>query len=94
METVIVDGTNTKNKVFLYTLSTCGWCKKLRELLRENSVRYEYMELDNATREDQLEAVEELKARKLPVAFPITVINDETVIQGFKKDELVGALGL
>jgi glutaredoxin len=94
METVIVDGTNTKNKVFLYTLSTCGWCKKLRELLRENSVRYEYMELDNATREDQLEAVEELKARKLPVAFPITVINDETVIQGFKKDELVGALEL
>ena len=94
METVIVDGTNTKNKVFLYTLSTCGWCKKLRELLSENSVRYEYMELDKATREDQLEAVEELKERKLPVAFPITVINDETVIQGFKKDELVGALGL
>ena len=52
------------------------------------------MELDKATREDQLEAVEELKARKLPVAFPITVINDEIVIQGFKKDELVGALGL
>ena len=94
MKTVIVDGTNTKNKVFLYTLSTCGWCKKLRELLIENSVRYEYMELDKATREDQLEAVEELKVRKLPVAFPITVINDETVIQGFKKDELVEALGL
>lgn len=94
METIIVDGTNSTNKVFLYTLSTCGWCKKLRELLNENSVRYEYMELDKSTREDQLEAVEELKARKLPVAFPITVINDETVIQGFKKDDLVEALGL
>ena len=94
MEKIIVDGTNSKNKVFLYTLSTCGWCKKLRELLNENSVRYEYMELDKSTREDQLEAVEELKARKLPVAFPITVINDETVIQGFKKDDLVEALGL
>ena len=94
METMIVDGTNKKNKVFLYTLSTCGWCKKLKDLLKEKSVMYEYMDLDKATRKDQLEAVEELKAKKLPVAFPITVINDETVIQGFKKDDLIEALGL
>ena len=94
METMIVDGTNKKNKVFLYTLSTCGWCKKLKDLLKEKSVMYEYMDLDKATRKDQLEAVEELKAKKLPVAFPITVINDETIIQGFKKDQLVEVLGL
>jgi len=94
METMVVDGTNKKNKVFLYTLSTCGWCKKLKSLLSEKSVRYEYIDLDKCTREDQLEAVEELKAKKLPVAFPITVINDETVIQGFKKDDLIEALGL
>ncbi len=92
METMIVDGTNSKNKVFLYTLSTCGWCKKLKTLLNENSVRYEYIDLDKCTREDQVEAVEELKAKKLPVAFPITVINDETVIQGFRKDQLVEVL--
>ena len=94
METMIIDGTNSTNKVFLYTLSTCGWCKKLKTLLEENSVRYEYIDLDNCTREDQVEAVEELKAKKLPVAFPITVINDKTVIQGFKKDQIVEALGL
>ena len=35
-----------------------------------------------------------LKAKKLPVAFPITVINQDTVIQGFKKDDIVEALGL
>jgi len=94
METMIVDGTNNKNKVFLYTLSTCGWCSKLKTLLNDNSIRYEYIDLDKCTREDQVEAVDELKAKKLPVAFPITVINDETVIQGFKKDQLVEALGL
>jgi len=94
METMIVDGTNSKNKVFLYTLSTCGWCSKLKSLLEEKSVRYEYIDLDKCTREDQVEAVEELKAKKLPVAFPITVINDDTVIQGFKKDQLIEALGL
>ncbi len=94
METMIVDGTNSENKVFLYTLSTCGWCKKLKTFLSENSVRYEYIDLDKCTKEDQVEAVEELKAKKLPVAFPITVINEDTVIQGFKKDDIVEALGL
>ena len=94
METMIVDGTNSENKVFLYTLSTCGWCKKLKTFLSENSVRYEYIDLDKCTKEDQVEAVEELKAKKLPIAFPITLINEETVIQGFKKDDIVEALGL
>ena len=94
METMIVDGTNSENKVFLYTLSTCGWCKKLKTFLSENSVRYEYIDLDKCTKEDQVEAVEELKAKKLPVAFPVTVINEDTVIQGFKKDDIVEALGL
>jgi glutaredoxin-like protein NrdH len=91
---MIVDGTNDNNKVFLYTLSTCGWCKKLKTLLEENNVKYEYIDLDKCSKDDQVEAVEELKAKKLPVAFPITVINDETVIQGFKKDQIVEALGL
>lgn len=94
METMIVDGTNSENKVFLYTLSTCGWCKKLKTFLEENSVKYEYIDLDKCTKEDQVEAVEELKAKKLPIAFPITLINEETVIQGFKKDDIVEALGL
>ncbi len=82
------------NYVLLYTLSTCGWCKKLKTLLEENNVKYEYIDLDKCSKDDQVEAVEELKAKKLPVAFPITVINDETVIQGFKKDQIVEALGL
>ena len=94
LETMTVEGTNDSNKVFLYTLSTCGWCKKLKTLLEENNVKYEYIDLDKCSKDDQVEAVEELKAKKLPVAFPITVINDETVIQGFKKDQIVEALGL
>ena len=94
LETMIVEGTNDSNKVLLYTLSTCGWCKKLKTLLEENNVKYGYIDLDKCSKDDQVEAVEELKAKKLPVAFPITVINDETVIQGFKKDQIVEALGL
>ena len=94
METMIVEGSNSKNKVFLYTLSTCGWCKKTKEMLKENNIQYEYIDLDKCTKEDQKTAVGQLKERKLPVAFPIMIINDDKVIQGFKKNDIVEALGI
>ena len=94
METMIVEGSNSKDKVMLYTLSTCGWCKKLKELLKENKVQYEYIDLDKCSKDDQKTAVDQLKEKKLPVAFPIMIINDDKVIQGFKKDQIVEALGL
>ena len=94
METMVVEGSNSKNKVMLYTLSTCGWCKKTKELLIENKVKYEYIDLDKCSKEDQKTAVDQLKERKLPVAFPIMKVNDTKVIQGYKKDQIVEALGL
>jgi glutaredoxin len=94
MQTTKVEGSNNKNKVLLYTLSTCGWCKKTKQLLNDNDVAYEYLDLDKCSKEDQKTAVDELKAKKLPIAFPIMIINDDKVIQGFKKDDIIEALGL
>jgi glutaredoxin len=93
MQTIKVEGRNNKNRVFLYTLSTCGWCKKTKQLLNDNDVAYEYLDLDKGSKEDQRTAVDELKAKNLPIAFPIIVINDDVVIQGFKKDKIIEALG-
>jgi glutaredoxin len=92
MQTTKVEGTNKKHKVFLYTLSTCGWCKKTKELLKDQGVAYEYIDLDKCSKEDQKAAVEELKAKNLPVAFPVIVVNDDVVIQGFKKDDIIEAI--
>ena len=94
MKTTKVDGTNSKNKVFLYTLSTCGWCKKTKELLKEKGIAYEYIDLDTCSKDDQKTAIEILKGKNLPVAFPIVIVNDDKVIQGFKKDDILEALGL
>ncbi len=94
METTIVEGSNSKNKVFLYTLSTCGWCKKAKELMQDNNIEYEYIDLDKCSKEDQKTAVDQLKERKLPVAFPIIIINEDKVIQGYKKDQIIEALDL
>ena len=94
MQTTKVEGTNTKNKVFLYTLSTCGWCKKTKALLKEKDVAYEYIDLDKCSKEDQKTAIDELKSKNIPVAFPIVIVDEDTVIQGFKKDNILEALEL
>jgi len=38
MVVVKVEGEKRGHRVFLYTLSTCGWCKRTKEFLRENGV--------------------------------------------------------
>ena len=92
METKKVEGSNTKHNVFLYTLSTCGWCKKTKQLLKDKEIAYEYIDLDTCSKEDQKKAIEILKEKKIPVAFPVIVVNDDKVIQGFKKDDILEAI--
>jgi len=94
MNTVKVEGKNKKNKVFLYTLSTCGWCKMTKQYLKDNDTAYEYLDVDRCSKEEQQEAIEDLKRRNAPVAFPAIIINDKTLISGFKKDAIAEALGL
>jgi len=94
LNTTKVDGKNKKHKVFLYTLSTCGWCKMTKQYLKDNGVAHEYLDVDKCSKEEQKEAVEDLKRRNAPVAFPAIIINDKIIISGFKKDALAEALGL
>jgi len=94
MKTTIVKGSNSKHKVFVYALSTCGWCKKTKELLKENSVQFEYLDVDSCSKEDQTAAVEHLKTLNIPVAFPVVIIDETKVVQGFKKDKIIEELGL
>jgi glutaredoxin len=93
MEKVKVEGNKKEQEVFLYTLSTCGWCKKTKEFLENNDIEYEYIDVDKCSREEQQEIIQELREKKIPAAFPIIMIDDE-IISGFKEKQLSKELGL
>jgi thioredoxin-related protein len=38
MNKVKVPGKNKEHKVLVYALSTCAWCKMLKQFLKENNV--------------------------------------------------------
>jgi glutaredoxin-like protein NrdH len=89
-----VEGENRDHRVFLYALSTCGWCKKTKQFLNDNGVEYEYLDVDTAGKEEKEEAIKELRARKAPLGFPIIVVDGERLIVGYRVDELREALSL
>jgi glutaredoxin len=94
MPTTKVEGPKKEHRVFLYTLSTCVWCKKTKELLRESGVAYEYLDVDACSSEERRGALDSLRSRNAQIGFPIIIVDDKTLITGYKPDEIREALGL
>ena len=86
-------GGQDKGKLVLFALSTCGWCKKTRELIEELNAAYEYIYVDLLKGKEREEVVDMLKKWNPQVSFPTLVINDMKTIIGFKEDEIKELIG-
>lgn len=84
-----VSGENKTHKVKLFTISTCGWCRKTKELLKSLNVEYEYEDVDLLKGEDYDRIREEVKKFNPHLNFPTIVIDDgKEVIVGFREEEV------
>jgi glutaredoxin-like protein NrdH len=83
-----------KGKILLYALSTCGWCKKTKELLKNLDVEYSYIFVDLLDDADKENAMDDIRKWNPACSFPTIVINNKDCIVGFKEDEIKEALGL
>ena len=88
-----VDGDN-KGKIMLYALSTCGWCKKTKELLNDLGVAYSFVYVDILEGNEKENTVDEVKKWNPRCSFPTLVINDRECIVGFKEEQIKEALGI
>jgi glutaredoxin-like protein NrdH len=77
--------------VKVYSLSTCPWCKKVKKYLDDHEVEYDFVDVDLAQGEEQKQALEEVEKLTGRRSFPVTLIG-ETVIKGYKEDEIERAL--
>jgi len=75
----------------VYSLSTCPWCKKVKQLLDGKVAVYEVIDVDLAEGEEQRLALVEVEKLTGKRSFPVTVIGT-TVIQGYKEEEIEKAL--
>jgi len=64
---VAVPGEMKDHKVLVYALSTCVWCKRTKEFLKDRKVHYEYVDVDLASPEDR----KRIDDRRLIVGFKL-----------------------
>jgi glutaredoxin-like protein NrdH len=93
MNIVHVKGKNA-GKIVLYTLSTCGWCKKTKEFLRRLGLAYDYVETDLLMGKEKDNIIKEVKKWNPVCSFPTIVINNQYCIVGFNEEKIKEALKL
>jgi len=89
-----IAGEKNKHKVLLYALSTCAWCKMTKKFLNGNHVEYEYVDVDLASDEDREKIVQDIVSRGAEPNYPTLIVDDKTVITGFRKDDIEEILEL
>ena len=93
VKTQHIKGKN-KGKILLYALSTCGWCKKTKDLLNNLGVEYSYIFVDLLDEADKENVMNDVRKWNPICSFPTVVINEKECIVGFKEDKIKEALGL
>lgn len=83
-----------KGDILIYTLSTCGWCKKTKDFLDSLGLEYFYIDVDLSEGEAQERLLAEMKPWNPNLSFPTVIINNEKCIVGFNEGEIKGALNI
>ena len=83
-----------KGDVFIYALSTCGWCRKMKTLLGDLGVEYCYVDVDLEEGVERETVTTELTKWNPKLSFPTVVINQEKCIIGFDETAIKEALGI
>jgi glutaredoxin len=79
--------------VQLFSLSSCSHCKATKTLLNECAVKYDFTDVDLLTGKERAAILEDVKKFNPSCSFPTIIIGD-SVIVGFKEQEIKAALKL
>jgi len=77
-----------RGTVMLYALSTCGWCAKTKDLLKELGVEFDFAYVDLLDGKEQDDAMDQVEKWNPSGSFPTLVINEKKSIVGFKEQEI------
>ena len=88
LEFIEQPGGNAERNLTMYSLSTCAFCKRAIDFLKDCDVAFRYIHLDQINPMVKATVKSELKKKydNLPV-FPVLVINDERALSGFNEQK-------
>jgi glutaredoxin-like protein NrdH len=89
-----VQGKKSQHKVVVYALSTCVWCKMTKQYLKDNEIEYEYIDVDLCEPKEKEKVHQQILSKGGNLGYPTVIVDDKTLITGFRKDKLKEALQL
>ncbi len=82
------EGERQKGEIIIYALSTCAFCKKALKFLRENSITFSYVYIDEFDYDKKTKIKNELKEKyKKDIGFPFLILDGTNIIIGFTEDD-------
>ena len=89
------EGTQEGKDICVYALSTCGFCRRALQFLRDSGTKFRFVYVDKLPYETKQKVKEELKEKfDKRVVFPFAVIENKEVLLGFVEEDWKQALGL
>jgi glutaredoxin len=81
---------DTPKRITLYSLSTCGVCKKVKKFLDDNKIVHTYIEVDRLDSGEQWLMGKEVAKRNPQGTYPTLVIED--IVIGYDPETLKAKL--
>ena len=92
MQFSVVEGED-RGDVRLFTLSSCAWCGKVKDLLNRLGVRYRFVDTGLLEEPEQDEVVKYLDSITEKWGFPVLLIHEKYMLCGYKEKTTRKLLG-
>lgn len=79
--------------VMLYALSTCQWCNKTKQLLKDLGIDFDYVYVDLLEGREQADALDAMEKWNPKGSFPTLVIGNRQCIIGFQETRIREVFG-
>jgi len=80
-------------KLFMYTLSTCPWCRKTKNFFKLNHIPFDYIDYDLQPEDEQEKIMKRMLEISNARSFPVVMIGDRVIV-GYDPEKYSEALGL
>ncbi len=80
------------HSVLMYAISTCAWCRKAKNFLKDNDVEFEFVDVDLCSDEERAAIYRDIERRGGRSSFPTLIVDEEILITGYHEDRMREAL--
>ncbi|MBD3192716.1 MAG: glutaredoxin [Candidatus Heimdallarchaeota archaeon] len=93
-EFTMESGANASKDVTVYALSTCGFCRRGLQFLRDHDIAFKFIYVDKLSRDERFKIKRDLQDKyNERVAFPFLIIDGEVIV-GFREERWKEAFGV